>query len=66
MDHLLTIAISIAGPTILGTFGFLWRTHAKLTALEKTIEAHDRRLNTLNHNLTKHFDRAYTIRKNSE
>lgn len=64
MEHLITIGLSIAGPTILGIFGFLWRVNTKITALEHQISAHDRRIASNAHKLQSHFDKAFTIRKN--
>jgi len=62
-DHLTTIGLSIAGPAILGIFGFLWRVSARLTAAEKHIEALERRVTSNSSQLQSHFDKAFTIRK---
>lgn len=61
--HLTAIAISVAGPAILGIFGFLWRVNSKLTALEKSVEAHERRITSNSSQLQSHFNKAFTIRK---
>jgi hypothetical protein len=61
--HLVSIGLSIAGPAILGIFGFLWRVNTKLTAIEHRIEAHENRISANANKLTKHFEKAFTIRK---
>lgn len=63
-DHFVAIALSIAGPAVLGVFGFLWRVSARLTAAEKHIEALERRVTGNSSQLQSHFDKAFTIRKN--
>lgn len=62
-EHLTTIAISIAGPAVLGVFGFLWRVNSKISTLERDIKAHDLRIRNNASQLSKHFDKAFTIRK---
>ena len=62
--HLVTVALSIAGPAILGLFGFLWRVNSKISVLERDIKAHDQRIRNNSQQLSKHFDKAFTIRKN--
>ena len=64
--HLTAIGLSIAGPAILGIFGFLWKVSARLTAAEKHIEALERRVTSNSSRLQSHFDKAFTIRKNVE
>jgi len=64
--HLVTIALSIAGPAILGVFGFLWKVNSKLSTLERDVASHDRRIMNNAAQLAKHFDKAFTIRKNVE
>ena len=61
--HLTAIAISVAGPAILGIFGFLWRVNSKLTALVKSVEAQERRITSNSSQLQSHFNKAFTIRK---
>ena len=63
-EHLTTILISIAGPAILGIFGFLWRVSNKLSFHEKQLEAHERRIMGLTAELSKLNDKAYSIVKN--
>jgi|TARA_R100000234_G_scaffold88562_1_gene56941 hypothetical protein len=66
MEHITTVIISIAGPAILGVFGFLWRVNSKISILERDIKAHDLRIRNNSSQLSKHFDKAFTIRKNVE
>ena len=61
--HLTELALSLATPIVIGIFGFLWRVNTKLTALEKVVEAHDKRIGHNAQKLTQHFDKAFTIRK---
>lgn len=65
-DHLSEIAMTLATPLIVGLFGFLWRVNSKLTALEKTVEASDRRITSNAHQLRTHFEKAFTIRKDTQ
>ena len=62
--HIETILGGIAGPAWLGIFGFLWKVNSKITKLERDIEAHDLRIRSNSQQLSKHFDKAFTIRKN--
>ena len=39
MEHVTTIALSLASPVLLGIFGFLWKLSHKVTSLEKSLEA---------------------------
>ena len=64
MEHLITIGLSIAGPAILGVFGFLWRVNSKITALEHRADAHEKRISSNSSKLQSHFEKAFTIRKN--
>ena len=64
--HFTAIAISIAGPAILGVFGFLWRVNSKMSSMERTLEAHERRITNNTTQLQSHFDKAFTIRKTIE
>ena len=66
MEHITTVIISIAGPAILGVFGFLWRVNSKISILERDIKAHDLRIRNNSSQLSKHFDKAFTIRNNVE
>ena len=61
--HLVSIALSIAGPALLGVFGYLWRVNSRLTAAEKHIEALETRVSNHGRQLQQHFDKAFTIRK---
>ena len=62
-EHLTTIAVGLAVPTILGIFGYLWKVNTRLTAAEKMIEAHEQRIFRESTQLHSHFDKAFTIRK---
>jgi hypothetical protein len=63
-EHLITIAISIAGPALLGIFGLVWRLTSKVSLHEKQIEAHDRRIREISARLQKLDDKQYSIVKN--
>ena len=63
-EHFTAIAISIAGPALLGVFGFLWKTNSRLSTIERELKAHEHRINHNSSTLSKHFDKAFTIRKN--
>lgn len=63
-EILITVAISIAGPALLGIFGLVWRLAHKVNLHEKQIEAHDRRIGSLSNKLEKVEDKAYSIVKN--
>ena len=61
---LITVAISIAGPVLLGVFGLVWKMSAKVSLHEKQIEAHDRRIRDNMAKLQKLDDKQYSIVKN--
>ena len=63
-EHFITIAISIAGPALLGIFGLVWRLTSKVSLHEKQIEAHDRRIRDISVRLQKLDDKQYSIVKN--
>ncbi len=63
-EHFITIAISIAGPALLGVFGLVWRLTSKVSLHEKQIEAHDRRIREISARLQKLDDKQYSIVKN--
>ena len=64
-ERLLEIGMSLATPLLIGVFGFLWRVNSKLASIEKTVEAHDRRIANNSRQLTQHFEKAFTIRKDA-
>tara|TARA_Y100001973_G_C5206304_1_gene341732 strand:+ start:3942 stop:4148 length:207 start_codon:yes stop_codon:yes gene_type:complete len=63
-EIIITIAISIAGPALLGIFGLIWRLTSKVSLHEKQIEAHDRRIRDCTSRLQKLDDKQYSIVKN--
>tara|TARA_R100000315_G_C5228148_1_gene139167 strand:- start:1061 stop:1264 length:204 start_codon:yes stop_codon:yes gene_type:complete len=63
-EHVTTVIVGLAGPVILGVFGFLWRVNSKLSGLEQKIKAHEDRIAANRRQLNQHFDKAFTIRKN--
>tara|TARA_R100001463_G_scaffold27709_5_gene64101 strand:- start:1356 stop:1562 length:207 start_codon:yes stop_codon:yes gene_type:complete len=63
-EIIITVAISIAGPALLGIFGLIWRLSAKVSLHEKMIEAHDRRIRDNLSRLQKLDDKQYSIVKN--
>lgn len=63
-EHFITIAISIAGPALLGVFGLIWRLTSKVSLHEKQIEAHDRRIREISARIQKLDDKQYSIVKN--
>jgi|TARA_Y100001938_G_C8065206_1_gene419766 hypothetical protein len=63
-ETLITIAISIAGPALLGVFGLIWKISAKVSLHEKMIEAHDRRIRDNMSKLQKLDDKQYSIVRN--
>lgn len=65
-EHLTTVLIGLAGPVILGVFGFLWKVNSKLTGIERELKSHENRINANRRELDKHFDKAFTIRKTVE
>jgi len=64
VDHLISIGVGIAGPAMLGIFAFAWRVNSRLSAIERDLKNHEQRIKAAQGQLNKHFDRAYTIRKN--
>jgi|TARA_R100000458_G_C8272609_1_gene247465 hypothetical protein len=65
MEHVIEIGMSLITPGILAIVGFLWRVNSKLTALEKNVEANSHRISSNSHKLSQHFDKAFTIRKDT-
>ena len=63
-EHLTSIVVGIAGPAILGIFAFLWKVNSRLSTIERDLKAHEHRIKTNANTLSKHFDKAFTIRKN--
>jgi len=63
-EIIITIAISIAGPALLGIFGLIWRLAHKVSLHEKMLEAHDRRIRDCTTRLQKLDDKQYSIVKN--
>ena len=63
MEHILTIALSLAGPILLGIFGFLWKLSHKVTELDHQIQATQRNVQANRKQLDKHFEKSFTIRK---
>ena len=63
-EHLTTIAVGLAVPTILGIFGFLWKVNSKISQMERDLKAHDQRIRSNTQTLRSHFEKAFTIRKN--
>ena len=63
MEHLTTIALSIAGPVLLGIFGFLWKLSHKVTELDHKVQAISNRVASNRQQLDKHFEKTFTIRK---
>ena len=62
-EHLTSIAVGIAGPAVLGVFAFLWKVNSRLAGIEKKLEANHHRIKDNKATLSKHFDKAFTIRK---
>tara|TARA_R100001510_G_C7654580_1_gene213280 strand:- start:2804 stop:2992 length:189 start_codon:yes stop_codon:yes gene_type:complete len=60
------MGMGIAVPAILGIFGFLWRVHGKITAMEQRLDAHEHRIGNNSRKLSQHFEKAFTIRKSAE
>ena len=63
-ETLITIAVGIAGPAVLGVFGLIWKMSAKISLHEKQIEAHDRRIRDCTSRMQKLDDKQYSIVKN--
>jgi hypothetical protein len=66
VEQLVDLAMGLAGPVILGIFGFLWRVNSKITAMEQRIQAHEHRIAGNSRKLSQHFEKAFTIRKTPE
>ena len=62
-EHLTAVALGLAVPTILGVFGFLWRTNARLSKHEKELESLRFLIDSNTRTLESHFNKAFTIRK---
>ena len=58
------IGMTLAPPALVGIFTFLWRVNAKLSALDQRVKANSDRISRNAGQLAKHFDKAFTIRKN--
>ena len=63
-ETLITIAVGIAGPAVLGVFGLIWKMSAKISLHEKQLEAHDRRIRDCTSRMQKLDDKQYSIVKN--
>ena len=62
-EHLTSVIVGIAGPAVLGIFAFLWKVNSRLSVVERDIKAHDHRIKSNAAQLSKHFEKAFTIRK---
>mgnify|MGYP005992742669 CR=1 FL=1 len=60
-DHLITVAISIAGPIILAILGFLLKLYSTISLHTKQLEAHERRIGETVSKLNKMEDKQYSI-----
>ena len=60
-DHLITIAISIAGPIVLAILGFMLKLYSTISLHSKQLEAHDRRIGENVAKLSKMEDKQYSI-----
>ena len=60
-DHLITIAISIAGPIVLAILGFMLKLYSTISLHSKQLEAHDRRIRENVVKLSKMEDKQYSI-----
>tara|TARA_R100000697_G_scaffold109677_1_gene125637 strand:- start:874 stop:1083 length:210 start_codon:yes stop_codon:yes gene_type:complete len=63
VEQLIELGMGLAVPALLGIFGFLWRVHGKITAMEQRLNAHEERIGSNTRKLVQHFEKAYTIRK---
>ena len=63
-EILITIAISIAGPALLGIFGLIWKLSSKVHLHEKILEAHDRSIRETSAKLQKLDDKQYSLVRN--
>jgi len=62
-DHLITIAISIAGPVILAIMGFMLKLYSTISLHGKQLEAHERRIGANSNKLEKLSDKQYSLVK---
>lgn len=62
-EHLTSIVVGITGPAVLGIFAFLWKVNSRIATMERDIKAHDHRIKSNAAQLSKHFEKAFTIRK---
>jgi uncharacterized membrane-anchored protein YhcB (DUF1043 family) len=62
-EHITTIIVGVTGPAVLGIFAFLWKVNSRLATIERELKAHDHRIKSNSAQLTKHFEKAFTIRK---
>ena len=60
-DHLITIAISIAGPIVLGILAFMLKLYSTIGLHTKQLEAHDRRIRDNVQAVSKMEDKQYSI-----
>mgnify|MGYP003138908410 CR=1 FL=1 len=60
-DHLITIAISIAGPVVLAILGFMLKLYSTISLHSKQLEAHDRRISNVMQSVGKMEDKQYSI-----
>jgi hypothetical protein len=62
-DHLITIAISIAGPIVLAILGFMLKLYSTISLHSKQLEAQERRISSNAAKLEKLSDKQYSIVK---
>ena len=60
-DHLITIAISNAGPIVLAILGFMLKLYSTISLHSKQLEAHDRRIRENVVKLSKMEDKQYSF-----
>lgn len=60
-DHLITVAISVAGPIILAILGFLLKLYSTISLHSKQLEGHERRIASNANKLEKLSDKQYSI-----
>jgi len=60
-DHVITIAISIAGPIILAILGFLLKLYSSISLHSKQLESHERRIGSNAAKLEKLSDKQYSL-----
>jgi hypothetical protein len=63
VEQIIEFGMGLAGPVLLGIFGFLWRVNSKLSMIEQRLNAHDERIGSNARKLQSHFEKAFTIRK---